>query len=104
MGRTRTSVAFVVSPRSIRCFILSSSDRRIFRRTLDPSDRQKLDEMDRRAADATAQMQLDDTATFQACLESRRQEDRALILLRGVQRETDRLNRRAALKRALDKS
>ena len=64
----------------------------------------QLADLDARAADAVAQMGVDDTATFQACLEARRPAERAAILLRGVEREAERLMRRAALQRALDAS
>ena len=72
--------------------------------SLDAADRGKLADLDARAADAIDQMGLDDNAAFQACLEARRPAQRAEILLRGVQREAERLGRRAALKRALDMS
>ena len=72
--------------------------------TLKAEDRAALVDLDARAADAASQMGLDDTAAFQACLEARQEATRAKLLLRGVQREADRLARRVALRRSLDVS
>ena len=71
---------------------------------LPEADRARLRDLDRRAADAASQIGLDDAASFQACLESRSAQERARRLLQGVQREAERLARRAALRRALDAS
>jgi hypothetical protein len=76
----------------------------VFGRTLDACDREKLRDLDARAQDAIAQMGLDDTSTFQACLEARHHSERAELLLQGVRREADRLMRRATLARALKSS
>jgi len=73
-------------------------------RALPPADRARLRDLDARAHDATSQMELDDSASFQACLESRLPAERAERLQQGVQREAGRLARRAALQRALDAS
>lgn len=72
--------------------------------TLEAADRAKLADLDARARDAVAQMGVDDIAAFQDCLEARRPSQRAAVLLRGVEREAERLARRAALRRALDAS
>lgn len=69
---------------------------------LEAEDRAKLLDLDARASDAAAQMGLDDATDFQACLETQRPAERAQLLLRGVQRETERLATRAALERAFD--
>ena len=53
-------------------------------------------------SDAAAQMGLDDAMAFQACLEAQSPALRARFLLEGVQREAERLARRAALQRALE--
>ena len=72
--------------------------------TLPEADRVRLWDLDSRAADAAKQIGLDDASSFQACLESRSAAVRARRLLQGVQREAERLARRAALRRALDAS
>ena len=69
--------------------------------TLEQADRARLADLDARAADAIAQTGVDDASAFQACLEARTPAERAAILLHGVQREAERLARRAALERAL---
>ena len=68
--------------------------------TLSLPDRVRLHDLDTRAADAMAQMGLDDKIDFQACLEARQPLERATILHSGVKRESERLARRAALRRA----
>ena len=70
--------------------------------TLDIADRVKLADLDARAADAAAQMGLDDASSFQEMLETRLPAERAALLLRGVEREAERLARRASLARSLE--
>jgi len=72
--------------------------------TLPEADRVRLWDLDSRAADAAKQIGLDDASSFLACLKSRSAAERAERLLQGVQREAERLARRAALRRALDAS
>ena len=72
--------------------------------TLSDEDRRKLLDLDVRAKEALEQMGLDDSETFQACLETRSERERAELLREGVLREAGRLDRRAALQRALDAS
>ena len=70
--------------------------------TLCDDDRRKLLDLDARAKDALAQLELDDVAMFQACLEARSVRERVLLLKAGVLREAERLSRRACAQRSLD--
>jgi Lon protease-like protein len=72
--------------------------------TLCDKDRRKLMDLDARAREALDEMGLDDAGTFQGCLEARTVRERAMVLRAGVLREAERLDRRAALRRALDAS
>ena len=56
------------------------------------------------AAEAASEMGLADVADFMACLEARKPSCRAAVLRDGAVREAGRLERRVALRRALEAS